>query len=141
MRISESELKAKVYAMTEQVLMEFDRDDYDEDYGESVETPDVGEQFADSGSQAELEERYPDMSMEFEFGDNGWVKVIDTETGEFYTGKGELEYESSGMGYGSSYDPYSEVEGSYVYYDFLNCLQTIMKKIDEHKPDGMEEGY
>lgn len=138
MRISESELKAKVYAMTEQILREFDRDDYDEDYDESAETPDVGEQFMDSGCQAELEERYPDMSMEFEFGNDGWVKVIDTETGEFYTGKGELEYETLGMGYGSSNDPYSEVEGSYAYYDFFNCLQAIMKKIDEHKPDGVD---
>ena len=140
MLISESQLQKKVYAITEAILKEFDRDDYDEDYN-NENTANAEEDFFDSGCNTELEQRYPDMSLDFEVSQGGFVKVIDLDTGKYYTGQGEVEYDTTGLGHSSSYDSYSEAEGEYEYYDFLNCLKTIMKKIDEGKADGTEPGY
>lgn len=107
-------------------------DDYDDEY-----KPDNAERdFYDSGCDSELENRYPDIDFEFEISTDGTVTATNLNTGEYYTGCGDVEYRTVGTGKPSKQDPYSEEEISVPYYDFYGCMQTIMRKIDNAQPDG-----
>jgi hypothetical protein len=106
------------------------------DYEDENYPQNANEDFESSGFEYAIKNRYPGVEFEFEVDNNGQVTVTDVNTGNFYLGDGEIEYEKAGMGYANPTDPYSEAEGNYPFYDFTRCLNTIMKKIDNNQPDG-----
>ena len=109
---------------------------YDNDGPESA-----SEDFYNSDCVSALNNRYPDMDFEFSVSDNGTVTALDMKTGKYYVGYGEVEYETVGTGYPSHNDYDSEGEDNIAYYDYYNCLKTIMQKIDNDEPDGINEEY
>lgn len=136
-QLTEKQFKKAVFGICHRFISE-NIDDY-WDWYDGVKEPEYAiNDFKNSGFEQELQKRYPDMYFEFDVDNNGNVTVLDLNTGKFYTGKGEIEYETVGLGYPNPNDYDSEAEGEAFYYDFYDCLNTIMQKIDNDQPDGVD---
>lgn len=136
-QLTEKQFKKAVFGICNRFINE-SIDDYWGWY-ENIKEPEYAiNDFKNSGFEQELQKRYPDMYFEFDVENNGTVTVLDLNTGKFYTGKGEIEYETVGLGYPNPNDYDSEAEGEAFYYDFYDCLNTIMQKIDNDQPDGVD---
>lgn len=137
--ITEQKFKDYLYGQVKSLLKESEPDEYYGDYDTPESLLDPKAEFDESGFEDYFFERYPDLEATIDVSDDGTVTVTDLKTGKFYTGQGQIEYEISGMGYPSRTDYDSEQEEILPYYDFTNCLETIMKKIDTGRPDGQKK--
>lgn len=138
-RLDEQSFYKKINEKVHSILKEYYGDKYDDyDYPNMPES--AYEDFHNSDFEQVLNNRYPDKDFDFEVDSDGTVTVTDLETEKYYTGQGEVEYEVTGLGYPSKNDYDTEEEGEVPYYDFTNCLRTVMEKIDNDKPDGVCNG-
>lgn len=135
--MTERQFRVLIREAVRDVVNEYDQYDPDEDFNDGSMPESAQEDFRNSGFEETLRNKFPEMDFEFNVDNNGTVTVIDTDSGKYYTCEGDIEYETVGMGYSSPNDYDVEEEGEVAYYDFYNCLKTIMQKIDEDKPDGM----
>ena len=134
-KITESDLRRIVLECAKRCLNE---GVYDDSYDDG--TPDTAQEDFYNGDYAdEMERKYPDMEFEYDVDDNGNVRATDIKTGNYYTGNGEVNSETVGLGRPSSYDYDSEAEGTQYYYDYSNCMKEIMAKIDSGQPDGVDD--
>lgn len=109
-----------------------------DDFNENNISESAINDFNNSDYEQTLKKKYPNMEFEFDVDDDGTVTVLDVNTGKYYIGNGKIEYETVGLGYPNPNDYDSEAEGQVAYYSFYNCLKTIMQKIDNDKPDGID---
>ena len=130
-KLTESELIQTIKEAVNGVINEYDM----------PEPESASEDFYNSGFETTIKEKYPDMEFEFDVDNNGTVTVLDMNSGKYYIGNGEVEYDTVGMGYSNPNDYDIEAEEEKAHYDFYKCLKTIIQKIDEDKPDGIEENF
>lgn len=132
--LTEDKLNNYIANQVRSILKESEPDDWDYDTPESM--LDAEEEFNEHGFADDLFDRYPDMEFDIRVSNDGSVMVIDMKSGEYYTGQAKIDYEICGTGRPCPNDYDREEEKIYPYYDFTDCFRTIMKKIDNHQPDG-----
>lgn len=86
-----------------------------------------------------LKEKLPEHEFEYDVEPDGEVTVRDMTTGKWYKGYGEIEHEMASMNRPNPKNPYIEDESLNAYYDFTDALNEILKKIDEDRPDEIDE--
>lgn len=133
-KLDEQTLYQKIRERVHKIITE--RYDGWDGYDEPDMPQNASDDFYNSGFEATLKEKYPNMNLECDVENDGTVTVTDLDSEKYYTGQGEVEYEVMGLGYPSKYDYDSEAEGEVPYFDFTRCLKEIMTKIDNNKPDG-----
>ena len=137
--LSEQEIRNCVRRFIKSIMNESCVSEY---YDDEPDMPqNASQDFDEFGFEEELKEMYPDMEFDFEVEDDGTVIVTDIETGNQYIGQGDVEYETTSLGYPSANDPYSEAEGEVPYFDFKDCFRTIVRKIDSNKPDRNQDDF
>lgn len=137
-KLNENQFNRLISNITKKVIKESEWDEYSW-YEDDFMPGYAREDFYYSGCEEALEKRYPDMDFEFTIEDDGKVTALDLRSGKYYTGQGEIEYKIGGLGRPDSQDYDSEAEEEGAAFDYYNCLKTIMQKIDEDKPDGVDE--
>ena len=134
--LTESQINDLVSEVANKVVNEVN-----EGYYSYMQPDTASDDFYESGCESTLKSKYPSMEFEFDVEDDGTVTALDMNTGKYYVGHGEVEHKTSGLGYPSSNDYDSEAEGEVGYYDYYNCLKTIMQKIDNDEPDGVDDSF